>query len=101
MLGLITLGRLFRSAVIRMPAQFVQGFPDSFFRCVHFVSFHFGFPYARARAFNRLDSMMSKETDPSKLDRLASAQAKVAEQGRILAGRPFPRSRKPSGVCST
>jgi hypothetical protein len=44
---------------------------------------------------NRLDSMMAKETDPQKLDRLASAQAKVAEQERVLDGRPLPGSRKP------
>ena len=45
---------------------------------------------------NRIDSMMSKETDPQKLDRLALAQARVAEQERILDGRPLPGSRKPS-----
>ena len=36
------------------------------------------------------------ETDPAKLDRLASAQARLAEQERQLAGRPLPGSLKPS-----
>jgi hypothetical protein len=44
---------------------------------------------------NRLDSMMAKEMDPQRLDRLASAQSKLSEQERILAGRPLPGSRKP------
>src|SRR5262245_45793669 len=58
-------------------------------------------PYVASRLMrvreqlNRLDSMMSKETDPNKLDRLASAQSKVAEQERILDGRPLPGQRRP------
>lgn len=45
---------------------------------------------------DRLDVMMQTETDPQKLDRLASAQAKLAEQERQLAGRPLPGSLRPS-----
>lgn len=43
----------------------------------------------------RLDAMVLTETDPQKLDRLASAQAKLADQERILSGRPLPGSRRP------
>ncbi len=39
--------------------------------------------------------MMLKETDPQKLDRLASAQTRLAEQERIMSGRPLPGSRRP------
>lgn len=42
-----------------------------------------------------LDAMVLEETDPQKLDRIASAQAKLAEQERILDGRPLPGSRRP------
>jgi len=50
----------------------------------------------RVRALiGRLDDMVGVETDAQKLDRLASAQAKLAEQERILDGRPLPGSRKP------
>lgn len=45
---------------------------------------------------DRLDVMMQTETDPQRLDRLASAQAKLAEQERQLAGRPLPGSLRPS-----
>jgi hypothetical protein len=44
---------------------------------------------------NRLDSIMAKETDPQRLDRLASAQSKLSEQERILDGRPLPGQRRP------
>lgn len=44
----------------------------------------------------KLDAMLSKEEDPQKLDRLASAQARLSEQERILDGRPLPGSRRPS-----
>jgi hypothetical protein len=43
---------------------------------------------------SRLGDMLEKEKAPHKLDRLASAQAKVAEQERVLAGRPLPGSLK-------
>jgi len=43
----------------------------------------------------KLDAMLAKETDPQKLDRLASAQARLSEQERILDGRPLPGSRRP------
>jgi hypothetical protein len=49
------------------------------------------------RQLDRLDNMMEGETDPQKLDRLASAQAKLAEQERQLAGRPLPGSLRPTG----
>jgi hypothetical protein len=45
---------------------------------------------------NRLDSMMTKESDPQRLDRLASAQSKLSEQERILDGRPLPGQRRPA-----
>lgn len=59
-------------------------------------------PFTRERLFavraqlKRLDVMMQTETDPQKLDRIASAQAKLAEQERQLAGRPLPGSLRPS-----
>jgi hypothetical protein len=49
----------------------------------------------RARMI-RLENMLGTEDDPAKLDRLASALAKVAEQERILDGRPLPGSRRPA-----
>jgi hypothetical protein len=45
---------------------------------------------------NRIDEMMSKEEDPQKIDRLGSAQARLAEQERILFGRPLPGSKRPA-----
>lgn len=51
---------------------------------------------ARVRKqLDRLDGMIEKEIDPMKLDRLASAQARLSEQERILAGRPMPGSFRP------
>lgn len=47
------------------------------------------------KQLDRLDDMMFKEKDPQKLDRLASAQARLSEQERILDGRPLPGSRRP------
>jgi hypothetical protein len=44
----------------------------------------------------RLNGLMKEEADPQKLDRLASAYAKLAEQERILDGRPLPGSHRPS-----
>ena len=43
----------------------------------------------------KLDAMIEKETDAQKLDRLASASAKLSEQERVLDGRPLPGSRRP------
>jgi hypothetical protein len=43
----------------------------------------------------RLDDLIEAESDPHKLDRLASAQARLAEQERIMAGRPLPSSMRP------
>lgn len=57
--------------------------------------------YTRTRAervrlqLDRVDAMMLVESDPQKLDRLASAQARLSEQERILAGRPLPGSYRP------
>lgn len=45
---------------------------------------------------NRIDDMLLREEDPQKIDRLASAQLRLSEQERILAGRPLPGSRKPA-----
>lgn len=44
---------------------------------------------------DKLDEMLMSENDPAKLDRLASAQARLSEQERILAGRALPGSLKP------
>jgi hypothetical protein len=45
---------------------------------------------------DRLDELMLTESDPQKLDRLASAQARLSEQERVLAGRPLPGLRRPA-----
>ena len=42
-----------------------------------------------------IDERMSHETDPFKLDKLASSQAKLSIQERELAGRPLPGARRP------
>jgi hypothetical protein len=39
----------------------------------------------------RLDKLAEAETDPTKLDRLASAAARLQEQERQLDNRPLPR----------
>jgi hypothetical protein len=44
---------------------------------------------------DRVDGMVMTEKDPQKLDRLASAQARLAEQERIMSGRPLPGSMRP------
>lgn len=50
----------------------------------------------RVRAqLDRLDAMLLTEDDPQRIDRLASAQLRLSEQERVLAGRPLPGSRKP------
>jgi hypothetical protein len=43
----------------------------------------------------KLDAMIEAEEDAQKLDRLASASAKLSEQERVLDGRPLPGSRRP------
>ncbi len=59
--------------------------------------------YARARVdrlrlqLDRIDDMMLTEDDPQRLDRLASAQARVSEQLRIASGKPLPGSLRPQG----
>jgi hypothetical protein len=45
----------------------------------------------------RLDKLLKAETDPVKLDKLASALSRLAEQERQLAGRPLPGSLRPTG----
>jgi hypothetical protein len=39
---------------------------------------------------------MMAETDAQQLNWLATAQARLSEQERILSGRPLPGSRRPS-----
>ena len=48
------------------------------------------------KQLDQVDAMMLTEDDPQRLDRLASAQMRLSEQERILAGRPLPGSRKPA-----
>jgi hypothetical protein len=43
----------------------------------------------------KLDELFLAERDPQKLDRLASASAKLSELERIMAGRPLPGSHRP------
>lgn len=51
---------------------------------------------ARVRAqLERIDEMMEQELDPQRLDRLASAQARLSVQEFALANRPMPGSRRP------
>ena len=45
---------------------------------------------------DKLLDLLEEEEDPNKLDRLASAFAKLQEEERKLAGRPLPGSRRPS-----
>ena len=47
------------------------------------------------KQLDRLDRLIMTVEDPQKLDRLASAQARLSEQERILDGRPLPGSLKP------
>lgn len=44
----------------------------------------------------KVDRMILEETDPQRLDRLASAQLRLSEQERILDDRPLPGSRRPA-----
>ncbi len=48
------------------------------------------------KQLDKLDRMIDEESDPAKLDRLASAQARLAEQERQLADRPLPGSKRPA-----
>jgi hypothetical protein len=51
----------------------------------------------RVRAqLSKIDTMLEEEVDPAKLDRLAACQARLAEQERLLAGRPLPGSNRPA-----
>ncbi len=43
-----------------------------------------------------LSTMLDNEDDPQRIDRLASALARLSETERQLAGRPLPGSLKPS-----
>lgn len=43
-----------------------------------------------------LSDMLESESDPQKIDRLASAIARLAEYERQLANRPLPGSRRPA-----
>ena len=45
---------------------------------------------------DKVDAMLLEERDPQKLDRLASASARLSEQERQLSNRPMPGSLKPS-----
>lgn len=45
---------------------------------------------------NRIDAMIELEVDPQKIDRLASASAKLSEIERVLSNRPLPGSFRPS-----
>ena len=47
---------------------------------------------------DRFDAMLLVELDPQKIDRLASATAKLAEQERILRGCPLPGSHRPKAT---
>jgi hypothetical protein len=42
------------------------------------------------RHLAKIDSLMEKETDPQKIDKLANASTKYQEQERILSGRSLP-----------
>jgi hypothetical protein len=43
----------------------------------------------------RLSDKLNRENDPQRINWLAAAQERLAEQERILAGRPLPGSRRP------
>ena len=67
------------SALAPLPAEELSGYAQN--------------RLARVRKqLDRIDALMLTETDPGKLDRLASAQNRLSEQERILAGRPLPGS---------
>jgi len=43
----------------------------------------------------RIDRMLLTETDPQRLDRLASANAKLSDLERVMSGRPLPGQLRP------
>jgi hypothetical protein len=43
----------------------------------------------------RIDALLADEDDPKRLKELADALGRLADQERILAGRPLPGSRRP------
>ena len=43
----------------------------------------------------KIDAMILKEQDPQKLDRLASANAKLSDLERVMSGRPLPGQLRP------
>jgi hypothetical protein len=54
---------------------------------------------ARVRAqLTKIDSMLTKETDAAKLDRLASAAIRLNEQERQLSNRSLPPTLKANSV---
>lgn len=53
------------------------------------------------KQLNKIDGMIEEELDPAKLDRLASAQARLSEQERQLANRPLPGTLKPQSPKRT
>jgi hypothetical protein len=56
---------------------------------------------ARVRIqLDKIFNMMLAEDDPAKIDRLASAQARLGEQERQLSNRPLPGSLKPTSRSS-
>ena len=50
------------------------------------------------KQIDALCSLIDNETDPQKLDRLASALARLSEIERQLANRPLPGSFKPTAI---
>jgi hypothetical protein len=52
------------------------------------------------RMLDRIDECIESESDPMRLDKLTSAQSKLAEQERVLAGRPLPGTKRPEKASS-
>lgn len=52
------------------------------------------------KQLGKLDTLFRDEIDPQKLDRLASAMARLSEIERQLAGRPMPGSLRPTSKSS-
>ena len=52
------------------------------------------------RQLDKIDEMIASEPDPQKLDRLASAQMRLAEQERQLSGRSLPPTIRPAKSSS-
>lgn len=52
---------------------------------------------ARVRAqLDKIDAQLLNEHDPQRVERLAAASSRLAEQERVLAGRPAPGAYRPS-----